>query len=244
MIRNIRAWFKFGLTLVIVWYGLAGRGWGQEIVLVDFNQTQKAVPQGWTLLVNRGDPQLQLISVADGQALHMRSKNASFALQKEVAIPLQNHPFLVWQWKVTVLPKGGDFRQRHTDDQAAQLIVAFSASRFISYIWDSTVPKGTSGAAPAPPFRKILALVMQSGPQALDTWITERRNLVQDYTRLFGTPPQTLHGLRIQINSQHTRSHAESYWKSVVLTKNPPLTAQRPERRVTSWMTSSRTRVR
>jgi hypothetical protein len=205
----------------MAWYSLAGISRAQEVVLVDFNQAQNAVPQGWELLVKKGNAQLQLVPLVDGQALQLRSENASFALQKKVRLSLQNTPFLVWQWKVTHLPKGGDFRQRHTDDQAAQLIVAFSSTRFISYIWDSTVPRGTIGSAPAPPFRKILALVVQSGPQALNTWITERRNLVHDYTRLFGEAPKAIRGVRIQINSQHTRSRAESYWKFIVLTGDP-----------------------
>jgi hypothetical protein len=73
---------------------------------------------------------------------------------------------------------------------------------------------------------------MQSGPQALGTWITERRHLVQDYTRLFGEAPEAIEGLRIQINSQHTRSHAEAYWKSIVLTGSNTATTQSRETRV------------
>jgi hypothetical protein len=73
---------------------------------------------------------------------------------------------------------------------------------------------------------------MQSGPQALDTWITERRNLVQDYTRLFGEAPEAIEGLRIQINSQHTRSHAEAYWRSIGLTGANTLTTHNAVTRV------------
>lgn len=221
---RIGLWYKFGIVLATIWWGLLGASWGQEIVLVDFSQTQATVPPGWELLVNKGEARLRLVSEAHGQALQLRSEAASFALQKKGRIPLQDHPVLVWQWKVTQLPTGGDFRESDTDDQAAQLIVAFSSSHFISYLWDSTVPRGTMGDAPAPPFRKILALVLQSGAQALGTWITERRHLVQDYTRLFGETPESIEGLRIQINSQHTRSAAEAYWKSIVLT-GPSTTA-------------------
>ncbi len=209
---------RTGLAALAVLLGLIGTAWGQEVVLIDFNNATQAVPNGWKLFVNQGQPQLQLVPARGGQALQLRSDRASFALQKKAHLSLQDTPYLVWQWKVTELPKGGDFRRRRTDDQAAQLIVAFSASRFISYIWDSTVPKGTFAQAPAPPFRRILALVMQSGPHALDTWITERRNLVEDYRQMFGETPETIRGLRIQINSQHTDSYAEAYWKSIVLT--------------------------
>jgi hypothetical protein len=214
------------LLFLALWYSLAGQGWGQDVVLVDFTTSQEAVPTGWELLVNKGEAQIQLVADAPGQALQLRSDSASFALQKELRIPLQKTPYLTWSWKVTQIPTGGDFRQSKTDDQAAQLIVAFSSKHFLSYIWDSTVPKGTSGEAPAPPFRTIFALVMQSGRQALGTWIIEKRNLIEDYTRLFGEAPAALEGLRIQINSQHTRSQAEAYWRSVVLTGHRQATMQ------------------
>jgi hypothetical protein len=225
---RIGLWHTCSIVLAAVWWGLLGVSWGQELVLVDFSQTQSTVPPGWELLVNKGEARLRLVAEAHGQALQLRSEAASFALQKRERIALQDHPVLVWQWKVTQLPTGGDFRDADTDDQAAQIIVAFSSSRFLSYLWESTVPKGTAGEAPAPPFRRILALVLQSGPQALGTWVTERRNLIQDYTRLFGEAPESMEGLRIQINSQHTRSTAESYWKSIVLTGRSTTALQRP----------------
>jgi hypothetical protein len=142
-------------------------------------------------------------------------------LQKKIQISLQASPFLVWDWKVTELPKGGDFRRSGSDDQAAQLIIAFSSSRFLSYIWDSTAPKGTIAEASAPVFKKIFAVVMQSGTQGLGTWITERRNLIDDYKQVYGEKPEVIEGVRIQINSQHTQSRAESYWHSIAVTARP-----------------------
>jgi hypothetical protein len=210
-----------GICMFTLWYAMTLSGWAQEIVLVDFRKASQTVPADWELVVKTGEAQLQLVPDTPGQVLQLRSNQASFALQKQVNLPLQKTPYLTWSWKVTEIPTGGDFRQARTDDQAAQLIVAFSSWRFIAYIWDSTVPKGTASAAPAPPLRKIFALVLQSGRQALGTWITETRNLVEDYTQMFGEPPETLDGLRIQINSQHTRSQAEAYWQSIVLTARP-----------------------
>jgi hypothetical protein len=200
---------------------LAGVAWGQNAVIVDFSTAREAVPQGWELSVKTGQPYLQLVQDSGKQALQMSSEGASFSLQKKVYIALQGSPFLVWQWKVTELPTGGDFRRPDADDQAAQLIVAFSSRHFLTYIWDSTAPKGLATAAPAPPLKKIFAIVIQSGSQDLGAWITERRNLIEDYKRTFGDAPKAIEGVRIQINSQHTRSRAEAYWHSIVVTMKP-----------------------
>ena len=218
--RCRRIWYV-GVILWSIWGSGASLAWGQSTVLVDFSTTQKTVPEGWELSVYKGEPLLQLVQDEGKQALHMRSDQASFSLQKKIHLSLQASPFLVWNWKVTALPKGGDFRRSGSDDQAAQLIIAFSSTRFLSYIWDSTAPKGLIAAASAPLFKKIFAVVTQSGTPGLGTWITERHNLIDDYKQAYGEEPEVVEGVRIQINSQHTHSRAESYWQSIAVTPKP-----------------------
>ena len=210
-----------GVILCAIWGSCASLVWGQSTVIVDFSSTRQTVPEGWERSVNAGEPDLQLVQDEGKQALRMRCNEASFSLQKKIQVSLQTSPFLVWDWKVTELPKGGDFRHSDSDDQAAQLIIAFSSSRFLSYIWDSTAPKGMIAATSAPLFKKIFAVVMQSGPQGLGTWITERRNLIDDYKQAYGEEPEVIEGVRIQINCQHTQSRAESYWHSIAATAKP-----------------------
>src|SRR5438128_2927411 len=94
--------------LLSIWGSASGTAWGQHTVLVDFSTARETVPQGWELSVQSGEAHLQLVQENGQQALQMRSEQASFALQKKVHIALQESPFLVWQWKVTELPRGGD----------------------------------------------------------------------------------------------------------------------------------------
>ena len=210
-----------GIIVCGIWGSCVSVAWGQPTVLVDFSTTRETVPQGWELSVHAGEADLQLVQDEGKQALRMRSKQASFSLQKKIHVSLQATPLLVWDWKATELPKGGDFRHSGSDDQAAQLIIAFSSNRFLSYIWDSTAPKGMIASASAPLFKKIFAVVMQSGTQGLGTWITERRNLIDDYKQAYGEEPEVIEGVRIQTNSQHTQSRAESYWHSIAVTARP-----------------------
>ena len=218
--RYRRLWYV-GVILCGLWGSGASVAWGQSTVVVDFSTARETVPQGWELSVHAGEPHLQLVQDDGKQALLMRSNQASFSIQRKIHVSLQASPLLVWDWKVTELPKGGDFRRSGNDDQAAQLIIAFSSSRFLSYIWDSTAPKGTIASASAPLFKKIFAVVMQSGTQGLGTWVTERRNLIDDYKQAYGEAPKVIEGVRIQINSQHTQSRAESYWHSIAVTAKP-----------------------
>ncbi|MGE5751019.1 MAG: DUF3047 domain-containing protein, partial [Nitrospirota bacterium] len=50
-------------------------------------------------------------------------------------------------------------------------------------------------------------------------WFTEVRNVYDDYKKLFGNEPMDVAGVRLQINSQHTETSAESYFADVVFTK-------------------------
>jgi hypothetical protein len=193
----------------------------QQVVVVDFSREKDKVPQGWELSENEGKADLGLVSDTVGQVLRLRSESSSFAIQKAVDIDLRQTPILAWQWKVAELPKGGNFFTSSTDDQAAQLVLAFSWRRFITYIWDSTAPAGTMADAPSPPLRSVKAVVVRSGETDKGAWITETRNVLEDYRQLFGGEAEKVVGVRIQINSQHTKSQAESLWGSVTFKAAP-----------------------
>ena len=49
----------------------------------------------------------------------------------------------------------------------------------------------------------------------LNQWIEEARNVARDYERAYGRTPPHVKGLRLQINSQHTGTVAESYFGHV-----------------------------
>ena len=89
------------------------------------------------------------------------------------------------------------------------------------YIWDTTAPQGLIQDAPAPFFMSIKAVVVRSGSAELGKWITESRNVYEDYKKLFGNSgkPPVVSGMRLQINSQHTKTSAESYFSELVFQK-------------------------
>jgi hypothetical protein len=130
-------------------------------------------------------------------------------------------PYLTWRWKVAQLPAGGDFRRSAADDQAAQILVAFEDDRVISYIWDTSAPKGAAEAATPFPFVHIFAVVCESGSASVNRWVSERRNVAADYERAYSRQAPRVKGLRLQINSQHTGTVAESYFGEVAFRSTP-----------------------
>ncbi len=191
------------------------------IVLDAANLPSGRLPSGWALKVNRGTPRVSVCTSEEPGCLHLKSVKASFALERSLDIDPAETPFLNWQWKVTRLPEGGDFRRAATDDQAAQVLVAFSDRRVLTYIWDSTAPQGIFQNASSIPFVRIFAMVCQSGPAGLNRWIPESHNVAEDYQKAYGKPAPRVKGLRLQVNSQHTGTVAESYFGEVAFRNAP-----------------------
>jgi Protein of unknown function (DUF3047) len=194
----------------------------QRLVIGDFasGAGEKGIPPGWKLKESSGKADISIVQEGSIHALRLRSKDSSFSLQKSVAVNPQEYPLLSWKWKVTRLPDGGDFRKHSSDDQAAQLFLGFSNSNIIVYIWDSSAPKGLTEDAWSPPFMTIKAVVVRSGHHETGKWITETRNVYEDYRKIFGEEPPKIAGLRLQINSQHTESSGESFFADIAFEKH------------------------
>jgi len=192
-------------------------------------QPDQATPRGWELTTHHGVVGLVTVREEVGQALKLHADESSFSIQKEINVDLKLTPWLVWQWKVTALPEQGDFTRTEQDDQAAQLILAFSKSfwemrKSVSYIWGNTFPIGTmddTAAGALLPLIDMKAIVVRSGRKEMGTWISESRNVFEDYKQLYGKEPESVVGVRIQINSQHTKAYAESLWGRVAFKSNP-----------------------
>ena len=191
---------------------------GEEVIILGKGKTQALAE--WDKPVHFGTGIWEVVDDAEHQAIKLRTESSSFALEKSITVDLRQTPYLEWEWKVTVPPAGGDFSSLDTDDQAAQLLVVFPKTFFerrkvISYIWDPTAPKGTIGAAAGPVYLNVKAMVVESGAGQIGHWLIEKRNIVEDYRALFGEIPERAVAIRMQINSQHTKSVAEVFWRTI-----------------------------
>ena len=197
---------------------------GAAVVLL--NAVKRAagqLPPDWQIKVNHGRPEISVCNDGGGgePCLHLKSVKASFGLERGVDVSPEETPYLTWSWKVTSLPNGGDFRRAATDDQAAQVLVLFADRRIITYLWDSTAPKGAMQSSSVIPLLRIYAVVCQSGAAEANRWVAENHNVAADYQRAYGKIAPRVKGLRLQINSQHTGTVAESYFGEVAFRSAP-----------------------
>jgi hypothetical protein len=191
------------------------------ILLSAANLGSGRLPSDWSIKVNHGKPDVSVCRDDAGPCVHLKSVKASFSLERGLDVDPTRTPYLSWRWKVTQLPPGGDFRRSATDDQAAQVLVAFADRRVITYIWDTTAPKGLAQNTGSIPLVHIFAKVVQSGADGVNRWTDESQNVAADYERAFGRPAPRVKAVRLQINSQHTGSVAESYFGEVAFLSAP-----------------------
>jgi hypothetical protein len=215
--------------VVITVVALAAAVLAQEGVLwVDAfsgKKTAEGVPAGWKLDVNSGEPDFALIESKGNFWVHLRSKNSSFGLRKEISFDIKAYPYLNWSWKVDKLPEKGNFLHKNQDDQAAQIYVLFPRfpaklnTDVVGYLWESDGKnKGLEGESPA--WSKSKVIVLQAGPERLGHWVPEKRNVYEDYKKLFGREPPKVGALAIYINTQHTQGMAESFFDHIYFSKN------------------------
>jgi hypothetical protein len=191
------------------------------VVLNTFDWQPGRLPDGWQLKINYGKPEIATVTEGKDHYLDLKSHDSSYGLERSVDVDPHDAPFLTWKWNVKQLPAGGDFRRSKTDDQAAQVLVAFADRHVLTYIWDSTAPVGIMESSSSIPLVHIYAVVCRSGSADLNRWLTESHNVAADFEKAYGRPAPRVKGIRLQINTQHTGTAAESCFGQVSFTNAP-----------------------
>lgn len=178
----------------------------------------KGIPAPWQKQ-RWGSPayDFTIVENAGRKVLHLKSANDSSNINREIKgkIDLGKTPILEWSWKVVTLPQGADSRRKDTDDQAAQVYVTWPRfpeavrSRIIGYIWDTTAPAGT--IVKSQKTGTVTYMVLRSGATDLGTWLTERRNVRDDFKQIYGEEPDNPSVISFGIDSDDVKGTAESY---------------------------------
>jgi len=218
------------LTLAALLLALAATAWAQgQVVVEDWVRHAagaKGIPDGWKGQ-NWGSPKYDFTIVADDgrKALQLKSVNEGSTVSRDIKgkVSLKETPILEWSWKVTVLPKGGDSCRKATDDQAAQIFVVWPRfpeavrSRIIGYVWDSSEPVGK--ICKSEKTGTVTYIVLRSGTAELGKWVTERRNVAEDFRKVYEDNPDDPAALSIAIDSNDTNSTSESFMGPIFFKK-------------------------
>jgi len=200
--------------------------WAADVVLIEdwssYPVGTKGIPPGWQKQ-RWGSPTYDFAVEENGgqKVLHLKSEGDSSTISKEIKgkVTLKETPILEWSWKVVALPKGADSRKKETDDEAAQLYLTWPRfpeavrSRVIGYIWDTTAPVGSIYKSQKT--GTVTYIVLRSGPAELGKWLTERRNVREDFKKAYGEEPDDPGIISFGIDSDDVKGSAESYMGAI-----------------------------
>lgn len=163
----------------------------------------------------------------EGSRTYVRavSKAAASGLYYKIEYDPQQYQYITWRWKVDNIIAGGDESLKSGDDYGARIYVVFPSfffwnTRAINYIWANRLPKGQ--AAPNSFTSNAIMISVESGPADTGKWLTETRNVYEDYRRFFGKEPPRVGAIAIMTDTDNTgESATASYGPIAVCSRDP-----------------------
>ena len=213
------------------------------IVPFSATRTLGGLPDGWAEQVMRRDlPRTAYTMVErDGRrVLQAVSDGGASGLRCDVDIDPQATPWLEWAWQADRVEPGASVAANETDDAPARLMLAFDGdvSRLtlrdqmfqemvqavtgyavpfatLIYVWDGQAPPESVFRNPRTDRARYL--VVQSGSAGAGRWLGYRRNVVEDYWRVFGEEPGRIQSVGVMTDSDDLGTHAEAWYADISL---------------------------
>lgn len=237
-----------GFILALPWAVHAQSGAILEVGKFSAAAEGSGPPDGWKpLTFKKIERHTVYKMVKDGNTVAVKAVSHASAsgLTRAITINLKDYPIVQWRWKVANVLKKGDVTKKEGDDYPARLYITFEydsskvgffdkakyeTARLlygqyppigaINYIWESTAPKGT--VAPNPYAEQVTMIVVESGPERLNQWMSEERNIYEDYKKVFGEEPPMISGVAIMTDTDNTGESATAYYGDIVFKKQAP----------------------
>lgn len=216
-----------------------------EVGKFSVEQVGNVPPAGWKpLTFKKIDRQTTYTLMKDGNEVVVRAvaESSASGLVREIKINSKEYPIVQWRWKVVNTLKKGDVSRKEGDDYSARIYITFEydPSRLgffdkakyeiirllygqyppigaINYIWESKAPAGTM--VPNPYTDRVIMIVVESGESRLNQWVSEERNLYEDYKKAFGKEPPLISGVAIMTDTDNTDESATAYYGDILFKK-------------------------
>lgn len=190
---------------------------------------ERPIEEVWELQ-SFGEPTRYRIREIDGRpAIEAVGQASAAGLFRDLRFAVSEHPIVEWTWRVDRLPEGGDLRSKEADDVGASLFFLFGRPGLfrpepptLAYAWTSAAtPAGSVVVSPRHP-GTLRTIVLQSGAENLGRWISERRNLIEDYRLAFGEePPERLEMIALWSDSDQTGESVHAFYGRMLALRQP-----------------------
>jgi hypothetical protein len=168
---------------------------------------------------------------------------SSSGMTREITIDPRQYPVVQWRWKVINLLNKSDVSRKDGDDYPARLYITFAydSSRVgflekakyetarllygqypplgaLNYIWDGKATKGA--IVPNPYTERVMMIIVESGGADVNRWMTEERNVYEDYKTAFGEEPSLISGVAIMTDTDNTGESTTALYGDIVFKRS------------------------
>jgi hypothetical protein len=184
-----------------------------------FNFTKKELK---TLKVGKkykGETTWTLGSNENGNFIKAEAEGMGSGLGKEVLIDLSKTPIINITWKVEKDLSGILENSKKGHDYAARVFVIKKtgstalSNRAINYVFSSNNDVGKNW--PSPYTKKSIDYVLSSTKNDLNTWVTVKANVKEDFMELHGIEVLDISGVAIMTDTDNSKLKAISYYQSI-----------------------------
>lgn len=174
---------------------------------------------GWQEKSFVGNTEYELIEEADTTILRAHANNTASVLYKEDAIDLTATPWLEWSWKIDSIYSQIDEKTQAGDDFPARLYVTAQIgflpweSIAINYVWSSNQTINTVWESPFT--EKSIMVAVQSGQQHQRKWVSQRRNVVDDFKQLFNVDVEQISGYAVMVDGDNASQVGTAYFGNI-----------------------------
>ncbi|MFC1512999.1 DUF3047 domain-containing protein [Thermodesulfobacteriota bacterium] len=182
------------------------------IVIDDYRHGLDA---NWQLKSFSGQTQYSVEEKDKQPSIHATSEAAASGLFYKIDYDPRQYPILSWSWKIEHILNQGDARRKEGDDYAARMYVVFPSwlfwkTRALNYVWANTLPKEEmiANAFTA----NAIMIAVRSGPTETGQWLTEQRNIYEDFKRAFGEEPPPVGAIAIMTDTDNTGESASAWY--------------------------------
>ncbi len=208
------------LLCAAIW--LPALSWAGD-ACVDIAHFSRGDLNGWQHKSFVGETHYTLENSHGQLALRADSNAAASGRYREVSVDLNKTPILNWTWKIKDLLTGNNERTRAGDDYPARVYVIFSGgvlfwrTRAINYVWSNHQPVGSRWSNAFTDQAHMIAI--ESGPERIGQWISERRDVRADYRLAFGEEPGRVDAVAIMTDTDNTGATATAWYGDIWFTK-------------------------
>lgn len=149
-------------------------------------------------------------------ALRATSQNSASGLYREIRVDLNKTPYLNWSWKIENILNNHQEQSKEGDDYPARVYIIFSGGLFfwqtraLNYVWSSHQPINTNWPNAFTGNAQMIAV--ESGDEYAGQWRHEKRNIMEDYKKVFGKLPTEADAIAIMTDTDNTGQRAVSYY--------------------------------